>query len=276
MPASKTRERKNRLNALDGKTWTRYSVSIWNINKTVEDARSGHPALFPVSLVERLIEIYTHAGDLVLDPFMGAGSTLVAAQNKARRAIGFEIAPQFVAAAHERLRKIGGHPQGKAGVAIYNEDARNLASFMRPDSVDLVVTSPPYWNIHQQRRTADGKAPRPYTNSNNDLGNIESYSDFLDALGEILQSLFAVVKPGRWCVLIVMDLRKTDHFYAFHIDCIERMTACGFRLEDIIIWDRRSEYHNLRPLGFPTTFRVNKAHEYVLIFQKPSLPAPKP
>jgi DNA modification methylase len=239
------------------------------MGKTIEEARLGHPALFPVALVERLLEIYTQAGDLVLDPFMGAGSTLVAAQSMGRRAIGFEIAPQFIAVAVERLRNAGLDPKDKTRLTIYNEDARHLASLVGPDCVDLVVTSPPYWNIHQQRRTADGKTPRPYTSSGNDLGNIEAYSDFLAALGAVFEALFTVVKPGRWCVLIVMDLRKGDHFYAFHLDCIHRMTACGFRLEDIIIWDRRSEYHNLRPLGFPTTFRVNKTHEYILIFQKP-------
>ena len=276
MPGSKTRGRKDRLNALDGRTWTRYSVSIWNMGKSVEEARLGHPALFPVVLVQRLLEIYTKPGDLVLDPFMGTGSTLIAAQSTGRRAIGFEIAPQFVRIAQERLGNAGASPQDRTTLNIYNEDARNVKSLVRSDSVDLVVTSPPYWNIHRQRRTADGKTPRPYTSSSDDLGNIETYSDFLDALGTVFEGLFAVAKPGRWCILIVMDLRKADHFYAFHIDCIHRMTSCGFRLEDIIIWDRRSEYHNLRPLGFPTTFRVNKAHEYILIFQKPQLLAPKP
>jgi len=276
MPESKTRGRKDRLNALDGRTWTRYSVSIWDMGKSIEEARLGHPALFPVVLVQRLLEIYTKPGDLVLDPFMGTGSTLIAAQSTGRRAIGFEIAPQFVRIAQERLRDAGASPQDRTTLNIHKEDARNLKSFVRSDSVDLVVTSPPYWNIHRQPRTADGKTPRPYTSSSNDLGNIETYSDFLDALDTVFEGLFAVAKPGRWCILIVMDLRKADRFYAFHIDCIHRMTSCGFRLEDIIIWDRRSEYHNLRPLGFPTTFRVNKAHEYILIFQKPQLLAPKP
>jgi hypothetical protein len=42
----------------------------------------------------------------------------------------------------------------------------------------------------------------------------------------------------------------------------------GFR-RDIIIWDRRQDYNNFRPLGYPAVFRVNKAHEFILIFQKP-------
>jgi DNA modification methylase len=219
MPESKRRGQKNRLNALDGRTWTRYSVSIWDMGKSVEEARLGHPALFPVALIQRLLEIYTQPEDLVLDPFVGTGSTLIAAQSTSRRAIGFEIAPQFVGIAQERLRAAGASPQDSPDLTIYNEDARNLLSFVRSNSVDLVVTSPPYWNIQRQRRTADGKAPRPYTSLSNDLGNIETYSDFLDALGTVFEGLFAAVKPGRWCILIVMDLRKADHFYAFHIDC---------------------------------------------------------
>jgi len=47
------------------------------------------------------------------------------------------------------------------------------------------------------------------------------------------------------------------------------MQAIGFIYDDIIIWDRRHEYNNMRPLGYPAVFRVNKAHEFILIFQKP-------
>jgi hypothetical protein len=46
------------------------------------------------------------------------------------------------------------------------------------------------------------------------------------------------------------------------------MKAIGFVLEDIIIWNREREYNNLRPLGYPYVFIVNKVHEYILIFKK--------
>jgi len=48
------------------------------------------------------------------------------------------------------------------------------------------------------------------------------------------------------------------------------MEQIGYVLEDIIIWDRRREYNNLRPLGYPYVFVVNKVHEYILIFKKPN------
>ena len=43
----------------------------------------------------------------------------------------------------------------------------------------------------------------------------------------------------------------------------------GFLFDDLIIWDRKYEYNNLRPLGNPSVFRINRVHEYILIFQKP-------
>ena len=261
---------KNCLNALDGKTWTRYSISIWEISKSTEETRLHHPALFPQKLVERLIQIYTKPGDIVLDPFMGAGNTLLAAQEFGCQAIGIDISQKYVNLARERLA------QTESKSKIYCKDAQKLTKHIPSNSIDLVVTSPPYWNIHQQRRTADGKAPRPYTLSTEDLGNISDYSNFLEAIGNVSAELFTVLKPGHWCILIVMDLRKKNQFYPFHIDCINQWTTKGFQLEDIIIWDRRRDYHNLRPLGYPTTFRVNKVHEYILIFQKPPSRVTKP
>jgi DNA modification methylase len=262
MAIPKNRE-KNRLNALDGKTWTRYSVSIWDINKSSDEARLRHPAMFPQQLVDRLIKIYAKPGYTILDPFMGTGTTLLAAQEFGCHGIGFDISPNYIQLAKQRLA------QDLTKIQIFCEDARNLTRHVPPNTVDLVVSSPPYWNIHHQRRTADGKTPRPYTISAQDLGNIKIYTAFLQALTTVAEQLFTVLKPGRWCILIVMDLRKKNRFYPFHIDCIKEWSKAGFQLEDIIVWDRRKEYHNLRPLGYPTTFRVNKVHEYILIFQKP-------
>jgi DNA modification methylase len=197
---------------------------------------------------------------------MGTGSTLVAAKELGRQGIGVEISPQYIDVAQKRLSSLTPNQEKSQ---IFCEDARRLTELISANTIDLVVTSPPYWDVHRQRRTADGKTPRPYTSSSNDIGNITAYPEFLEELNTIAKQLFDVLKPGHWCILIVMDLRKKNQFYPFHIDCIDQWTTEGFELEDIIIWDRRKEYHNLRPLGYPTTFRVNKIHEYILIFRKP-------
>lgn len=78
------------------------TLDVWQI--PAESARRvGHPAPFPVELPEQLIRLYTYAGDLVLDPFMGSGSALVAAARLGRRYVGYDLDADYVAIARRRV-----------------------------------------------------------------------------------------------------------------------------------------------------------------------------
>lgn len=262
-----------RANKLDGKTWLRYSISIWNdIRKTAEEEVLGHPAIFPTQLVTRLIKCFTTDEDKVIfDPFVGVGSTVVAAHRLGKTGVGIDIEPNFV---EKGLRRLGGvfDETGKltqdTGSAIYCDDAKNLLKYVSPESVDMVITSPPYWDILMQKRTADYKKTRHYGEIKADLGKIQDYSEFLKELKGVFGLVYKVLKDGKYCCIVVMDLRKKDKFYPYHSDVTKFMAEIGFIFDDIIIWDRRLEYSNLRPLGYPSRFRINKAHEYILIFRK--------
>ena len=77
------------------------TLDVWEL--PAESAtRVGHPAPFPVELPQRLMELYTYRGDLVLDPFMGAGSTAVAAVRTERYYVGFDTDASYVARARAR------------------------------------------------------------------------------------------------------------------------------------------------------------------------------
>lgn len=79
------------------------TVSIWDI--LPESARRvGHPAPFPVELPRRLIELYTFEGDLVLDPFLGSGSTAVAAVETDRHYVGYDVNMEYISLAEKRIR----------------------------------------------------------------------------------------------------------------------------------------------------------------------------
>ena len=82
------------------------TLDLWDI-PTESARRVGHPAPFPVELPARLIELYTYADDLVLDPFMGSGSTLVAASQLGRRYVGVDLDAEYVALARERVASEG-------------------------------------------------------------------------------------------------------------------------------------------------------------------------
>jgi modification methylase len=74
--------------------------------------RVGHPAPFPVELPGRLIDLFTYEGDVVLDPFIGSGTTAVAAVRAGRRYIGYDTDAQYVARSKERIRQEARRPAG--------------------------------------------------------------------------------------------------------------------------------------------------------------------
>jgi DNA modification methylase len=248
-------------------------MSIWSdIKKSPDEIALKHPALFPVTLVQRLIRCFTAPDDrVVLDPFSGAGSTLIGAMLEKKQGVGFEIVPSYVELTRSRI--VGRHlPSDGTSFpvpTVHRAGASTLLSVLGPESVDFCLTSPPYWDILSQKRTADYKETRDYGGEQGDLAKIHGYREFLDELGQVFDQVLRALNPGKYCVVDVMDIRKKDRFYPFHSDLAGRLTTCGFILDDIIIWDRRHEYNNLRPLGYPSVFRVNKVHEYLLIFRKP-------
>jgi len=257
-----------RLNDLDGRTWTRYSISIWDVVKDQAENKLKHPAMFPVELCKRLISIYTKKGDTILDPFVGSGSTLVAAKDLDRRGVGLDINPEFVKLARSRLAQEKLLESDSPEITVMCDDAINLGKHVNEQSIDLCITSPPYWSIHLRKRSSDYKESRPYSELPRDLGNILDYQTFLGELSKIFAEVYRVLKHGKRCVVIVMDLRVQSKFIPFHMDIIKMMEPLGYILEDIVIWDRRAEYNNLRPLGYPYAFIVNKVHEYILIFRR--------
>ena len=78
------------------------TTDLWEISPE-SATRVGHPAPFPVELPQRLVELYTYEGDVVLDPFMGSGSTAVAAVRTGRHFIGFDTDPEYVTIAESRV-----------------------------------------------------------------------------------------------------------------------------------------------------------------------------
>lgn len=256
-----------RCNSLDGRQWLQNSISVWSdVGRTADERKLKHPAMFPGGLVERLIQSFLRPdGRIVLDPFSGSGSTVVAAERLGLQGIGLELSAEYVSMSQQRLREINAQPRS----TIHQAPAARLTELVASESVDLCITSPPYWNILNQKRTADYKSVRHYGNLEDDLGTIEDYSTFLSALTAVFQDVLTVLKPGAYCCVVVMDLRKKDRFFPFHSDLARELNEAGYIFDDLIIWNRQSEYNNLRPLGYPAVFRINKVHEFIVILRKP-------
>ena len=257
-----------KCNNLSGKEWLQNSISIWsNIRKSPEEYRIDHPATFPLALVKRLLDSFTNDNDkVVLDPFVGIGSTVIQARNQGKRGIGFDIYDSYLEIARERLKQIHIFNNESDDYSLIKDNAFYVNKHLENDSVDIVITSPPYWDILNQKRTADGKSIRSYGNNSFDLATISDYNKFMQILSEIFGAVSTVLKKDKYCIINVMDIRKGPKLYPIHSDLPILLANHGYELDDIIIWDRSHEYNNLRPLGYPSVFRINRVHEFILIF----------
>ncbi|MEM3452134.1 MAG: site-specific DNA-methyltransferase [Candidatus Hadarchaeum sp.] len=262
---------KKRANDLNGREWMKFSISIWkDIKKNNEERFLNHPAIFPSMLVERIIRCFTTEDEKnILDPFMGSGSTLVAAKRMGKIGIGFEINPAYVEITKKRLMQEDLFYSRENDPKIYQMDARRLEDVILPNSIHLCITSPPYWDILSRKKNADHKGIRDYGSLSDDISIVKQYDKFLNELMKVFLSVYNVLIDDHYCIVNVMDLRKGAEFYPYHCDIVFRMAQIGFIFDDLIIWDRSQEYNNLRPLGYPYVFRINKVHEYLLIFRKP-------
>jgi len=96
------RERKQKVNTITRDQFMEWTKSIWNMN--AESARRvGHPAPFPVEMPFRLIQLYSFKEDIVLDPFIGSGTTAIAALKSERYFVGYDISSEYIALAEKRI-----------------------------------------------------------------------------------------------------------------------------------------------------------------------------
>ncbi|HOV91772.1 MAG TPA: site-specific DNA-methyltransferase [Candidatus Kapabacteria bacterium] len=96
------RDAKGKTNTITKEQFMEWTKSIWSINP--ESAkRVNHPAPFPEELPYRLIQLYSFKNDVVLDPFMGSGTTAISALKSNRAFIGYEINEEYVKIANKRI-----------------------------------------------------------------------------------------------------------------------------------------------------------------------------
>lgn len=262
----------NRLNELSGKDWIKFTKSWFVLSPPRRDrAKIVHPAGFPETLVRGFVEFFTKPGMWVLDPFLGTGSTLLAARACGRNAVGVEVNPRYVAIAKKRLGESPG-PSGTKQV-ILRGDSRNIPELLEtrdlPD-MDFCITSPPYWNqlkrasMRQRERVDKGWDTR-YSNDSRDIGNIDEYSSFLEAQKNILGQVHQVVKKGGYMVVVTNNVFFQGRLYPLAFETLTSLSE-KWTPKDEKVWlhdDKR-----LLPLGVYNAWVGNRSHHYCLIFRK--------
>ena len=211
---------------------------------------------FAPQIARNIIEMYSEQGDSVLDPMVGAGTTLIEAKLLARNALGMDINPEAVKLTEEGL-KFKHQPVSRQKVQV--GDARDL-SFLKDDSFDLVLTHPPYMNIIKY---SNGKMPA-------DLSNIGSLPKFCDEMEKIAKELLRVLKPDKYCAILIGETRKGKHMIplAFHV--MQRFLKAGFVLKEDII---KVQHHCSSTKRWESKAIRDKfyliMHEHLFVFRKP-------
>lgn len=270
----------NHINCLTAKEWIQSQVALWEFNYEKRDIRdkSIHPAVFPIGLPAKCIKVFTHEGELVLDPFAGIGTTLLAAQDLNRNAVGFDLKKEYIEVAKERLMQ-GNLLNNSRQIEIL-DDARNIPEYLNENTVALVVTSPPYSRFLGKPKL--NKSMRGDLRNNKHYLTIQQYSqdskdigtlfpdEFSKELGKIFKGILPLLKKKAHCVIDINDLWWENKRYPTHALIIEELTKVGYELRNVLIWDRRNLVNNVGIFGWPNNFiKLGTTFEYILDFWKP-------
>lgn len=265
---------------MTAKEWLRSQVGVWQFNYTKQDVRDKklHPATFPIELAERVISLFSHEGELVVDPFVGSGTTLLAARLLDRNAAGFDINPDYISLAKDRLS-----PKAFLGSSIQVpvlDDARNVSHYLHNSSVKLVFTSPPYANmLNRKRKNKSRRASHrlneqylkneQYSQMDNDLGTLE-VEPYEEQLTEIFALLYPKVKDKGHVVVNIGDMWWEGQRIPLHLSIIRALTKVGFEFRNTVVWDRTNIVNKLGIFGWPNNYiTIGTTFEFILHFRKP-------
>ena len=191
---------------------------------------------FSEELVGFFVERLTDPGDVVLDPFAGFGTTLVAAESLGRDAFGVEFDSERATFIRSRMR---------APDRLFTADARELDTLPIPP-VKLAITSPPYSSPGDPEEALSGyRAPNP------------GYDRYLDDLQRVCRSVGSLLTPDGWLVIEAANLRHPDRVETLAWDIADAVgEVLPFAGEIAVRWE--------------PTYGYGYDHSYCLLFSPPA------
>lgn len=273
-------DERNTLNDLTGKEWLKLTSSFWISEKCALDKDAlCHPAPFLIKDIQKLISLFTKKNMIVLDPFCGSGTTLIAASILERVSIGYDLSEEYRSLAINRLKKINAENYTyKVGNNI------DLLERLSANSIDYIVTSPPYYNILKNKAggTRTDKSNKGYrngarlgvtsyiSNSQYNLENCSNYTEYINSLGNVFLECKRVLKDKKYVSIIISDftINKKEVNVTGHI--ISMMLSKGFEFVGNVVLIQNNK--PLYPFGYPYAYKINHHNQNILHFRKISNP----
>lgn len=206
-------------------------------------------------VARNLILRYSNEGDILLDPMIGGGTTAIEAKILNRNIICSDVNDIALERTKESLK----FPvENKSWQKIVKRDARDLSK-AENESIDFILTHPPYADIIKY---SEGEIDE-------DLSNIHAIDEFADEMEKVASELYRVLKPGKFCAILIGDTRRQKMYQPLAYRVMDRFLNVGFDLKEDII----KRQYNCKATGF----WVNKSkennfllimHEHLFVFQK--------
>ena len=268
----------NKLNDLSGAEWAHFlnSVEVTRYSTNGADSFAHHlrkrvHSPKPPQLMKRFVDFFTKENQLVLDPFMGVGGTLIASSLARRRAIGIDISADYLNVYEQVCKELRLEKQ-----TTIVGDSADIDRLLDPDTVvDFILTDPPYGEMLSRRRTGESKKKTglgeatPFTDNPLDLGNMDQ-EQYLQALKGIMAKASKYLKVRGYIAVFTKDLqpRQKSHnmLHAMVTERLLEIPALSF--SGYKIWYDATQ--KLYPFGYPHAFVANQFHQYILVFRKES------
>ncbi len=227
-------------------------------------------------VARNLILKYSRKGEIVLDAFVGSGTTLIECKLLGRHGIGVDINYEALMLTWDRLNfnyspkmfpTLEYFEENKSEeewvepvIKIYHGDARNLDK-IEDESVDLIATHPPYASIIPYTKKARMEAK-------GDLSKVVSIEEFANEMRRVASEFYRVLKPGRYCAILIGDTRRNKHYVPIAFRVMQAFLDVGFILKEDII---KLQHHMMGSVVWRR--RKNDfyliAHEHIFVFRKP-------
>lgn len=275
MTAEKDRPPKTRpWSDLDLNHWREYeqvltdSLWIFPNRASGEGHRLDYHGNFIPQIATQTFTRYTRAGEVVLDMFLGSGTSAIEALNLGRRCIGVELKPDLLEYVRTKLTpdQLDGEIyliQGDSATQATADAVRVALAAMGETHAHLLMLHPPYHDII------------PFSDRPEDLSNAPDMPAFLEVFEAVARHGYELLAPARFAALVIGDKYEKGELVPLGFRCMERMNRVGFKTKAIVVKNiegnerGKGRANNLwRYRALAGGYFIFK-HEYVIIFRKP-------
>ena len=263
----------NRVNDLTGREWVFWTRSV--ITKpyppNLQHAlRNRHGGQKPPDLCADLLRVFTKSGQLVLDPFMGVGGTLIGAARSGRTAVGVELNPQWV----EIYRQVCAREGIVEQEAIVG-DSRTVLPGLSDKVFDCVLTDVPYWSMDTVSRSRGsfkkvGSAARPVRASKLSpfqAGSFASKAEWLQRMGEIFGLAAGLLKPSGYLLTFIGDMYRDNEYHCLSAELAGVLARIpGLVWKASLVWYDVSK--KLHLYGYQYSYIPSLIHQNILVFRR--------